>query len=329
MGRRDGRRVRFRSLLLVRMAEGEAPCREREGEWTALQRSEKEARQRADRSSAILEHMPVMMNAVDEAGLFVVWNKECERVSGFSAEEMLGNPEALARLYPDEAYRARVQADARSRDLDYRDWERRYATKDGGTRVLSTASISRQVPVPGWGAWGMAIDITDRVRAQEELAKGAKRLRLITDALPVLIAFIDAEGRYQFCNKTYEDWFGLRPEAILGRPLAAVLGEQVGEDLRPQIERTLEGEQHGYELLLRDGPGAGRWISAIHVPHLETSADGETFVDGFYSLIDDISEAKRAEREHERLEVQLRQSQKMEAVGQLASGVAHDFRNLL
>src|SRR5271155_4690463 len=53
----------------------------------------------------ILQGMPVLMDAFDDDGCIVVWNAECERVSGYSAAEMIGNPLAFEKLYPDVEYR--------------------------------------------------------------------------------------------------------------------------------------------------------------------------------------------------------------------------------
>ncbi|MDZ4723932.1 MAG: PAS domain S-box protein [candidate division Zixibacteria bacterium] len=56
----------------------------------------------------VVEHMPVMMNALDEHDNFVVWNKECERVTGYRADEIINNPNAFTLLYPNADYRKRL-----------------------------------------------------------------------------------------------------------------------------------------------------------------------------------------------------------------------------
>ncbi len=129
------------------------------------------------RSRDILENMPVLMNAIGEDGLIVVWNKECERVTGYSAEEVIGNPKALEMLYPDPAYRAEVLAKGIELDYDYHNWERHYIAKDGTPKYLATSSISKRFPVPGWKAWGIAVDITQRRQAETARRKLEEQLR--------------------------------------------------------------------------------------------------------------------------------------------------------
>ncbi len=316
--RRKTRQLRERNLALQQEVE------ERLRAEARLQESD-------ELSRGILENMPVMMNALGEDGLLAVWNRECERVSGFTAEEMIGNPRALELLYPDPEYREWVKRRAPAGDHVYRDWERLYATKDGEQRVLSTASISKRFPVPGWNAWGIAIDITDRVRAEESALRGERRLRLVTDALPVLIGYLDRECVLRFCNATHAAWFGVPREQLVGRPIAGLLGEAAWPRFQEHARAALQGEERRFELQFGgDGGLKRRWVSVILMPSSEGGqGDEESEIKGFYSLMIDITDSKHAERERELLEVQLRQSQKMEAVGQLASGVAHDFRNLL
>ena len=57
----------------------------------------------------ILQNMPVMVDALDYNGDFVLWNRECEIVTGYTAEEVIGNPDALQLLYPDHNYRHEIQ----------------------------------------------------------------------------------------------------------------------------------------------------------------------------------------------------------------------------
>ena len=70
----------------------------------------------------ILQNMPVMVDALDYNGDFVLWNRECEIVTGYTAEEIIGNPNALQLLYPDHNYRHQIQKFLTC-GKNFRDWE--------------------------------------------------------------------------------------------------------------------------------------------------------------------------------------------------------------
>ena len=83
----------------------------------------RDLRQSEERLQRVIQNMPVMMDAYDEDRNIIAWNVECERVTGFSANEMIGNPKAMERLYPDPAYRNRMIAEWTARGANYRQWE--------------------------------------------------------------------------------------------------------------------------------------------------------------------------------------------------------------
>jgi len=139
------------------------------GMLEALERSQAAIRASEERLRTVVQNMPAMMVAFDQEGRIMVWNQECERVTGYSADEIIGNPQAVEWLWPDPAYRARMSAEWFSRGYDYRDWEWRITCKDGNVRTVAWANISEQFPIPGWESWSIGVDVTERVRAQAEL----------------------------------------------------------------------------------------------------------------------------------------------------------------
>jgi PAS domain S-box-containing protein len=114
-------------------------------------------------------------------------------------------------------------------------------------------------------------------------------IRGVADALPVLIAYVDREHRYQFNNKVYEDVFGLTVEQLLGQHVRDVVGAEAFAELEPIVERVLAGERVSTELLvpLAQGP---RHVAIDYVP----DSRGDKVV-GYFSLARDISERKEAE----------------------------------
>jgi PAS domain S-box-containing protein len=114
----------------------------------------------------------------------------------------------------------------------------------------------------------------------------------MADALPVLIAYVDRDGRYQFNNAAYERWFGIRPEAIKGRHVREVLGNGAYETVRPHIEAVLGGRPQTFAGRLSYPIGGVRDVHLVYVPHRDDRSD----VIGFYALIIDVSDLRRAEK---------------------------------
>lgn len=126
--------------------------------------------------------------------------------------------------------------------------------------------------------------VSERGRAEESL-------RLVTDALPALISYIDRDERYVFNNRAYEQWFGRSRAEIQGKTLREVLGGEPYERIRPHLERVFKGERVEYESELEYKGIGTRWIHADYVPDL--GPDGKPR--GFFALIVDRTDRKRAE----------------------------------
>ncbi|MEJ5999372.1 sensor domain-containing diguanylate cyclase [Paucibacter soli] len=144
-------------------------------------------------------------------------------------------------------------------------------------------------------------DVTESREAQARLAASEERLRAITDNAPALIADHDREFRYRFANRTYQEWLGIAPEAVLGQTVATVLGEAVWAEVRPAMEAALRGETTSYERHIQ-GRAQERWIHVALVPR----RDAAGAVDGFYALASDITPRLRAEQALRQSEQRLR-----------------------
>jgi PAS domain S-box-containing protein len=132
-------------------------------------------RESEHRLRALVEGLPVLMDAFDENGLIIAWNKECERVTGYSAEEVIGNPQALEWLYPDPDYRAAMLEDAHKHATQaYRNraWDLR--SKSGKIRTVAWSNVGADVHIPGWTEWGIGIDITERRRLELALQQASE-----------------------------------------------------------------------------------------------------------------------------------------------------------
>ncbi|MEH2107730.1 MAG: AAA family ATPase [Nostoc sp.] len=135
-------------------------------------------------------------------------------------------------------------------------------------------------------------------KSEAALRHQEQELRLITDALPALISYVDTNRRYQFVNRTYEVWFNLSRDEILGKYVHELLGETVYQRFEPFINQVFEGQTVTLEAEISFSLGK-KCISATFIPDCDRNAQ----VRGFYSLITDISEQRNAAlREQKRAE---------------------------
>lgn len=145
---------------------------------------------------------------------------------------------------------------------------------------------------PGAGAVVTHSDITDRKKNEQALRRSEERLRLLTDALPVLISYVDEKQRYRFSNKGYENWFGYPREDAEGKHLKQVLGEKAYVAVRPWVESALSGQLVTFEDFIPYRGAGQRYVRVSYVPDRQ---DGK--VRGFFALIEDMTERKQAEEQ--------------------------------
>lgn len=135
-------------------------------------------------------------------------------------------------------------------------------------------------------------EIQERIHTETALRRSEEQLRLITDALPVLICYIDEEQRYRFTNHTYEDWFQCSVEQLLGHRIQDVLGKADYQQMQPHIEAALEGQRVTCEVVMTPPDGRQRDVSVTYMPDI---GDDHT-IKGMFGLISDISDRKLTER---------------------------------
>ncbi|MYM34979.1 PAS domain S-box protein [Duganella sp. FT94W] len=140
------------------------------------------------------------------------------------------------------------------------------------------------------GFYMMALDITERKNAELRQAASEKRLKLLTDNLPVLIAYLDRERKFQFLNATFQHWFGLAPQPLIGHHVVTGVGADHYYTAEPYLDRAYRGEMVTYELSARVGDSM-RTLETTFVPEL--GPDGDVL--GIYSLTHDTTRMKEIE----------------------------------
>ncbi|WP_084624035.1 cache domain-containing protein [Oceanospirillum beijerinckii] len=160
--------------------------------------------------------------------------------------------------------------------------------------------------------------LDDEVQSRtQELAQQEERQRLILDALPAQIAYLDKNLKYIFVNQGYAEMFNRSKEEIVGKSSTDILGSEMMASIHHQIDQCLAGKPSVYEYSFTQDQRQVITKRKL-IPYL--SDKGEVI--GVLNLSLDITSEKDAE-------IKLMEAQRMSAAGQLAGGLAHDFNNLL
>ena len=146
------------------------------------------------------------------------------------------------------------------------------------------------------GVYGLVTDRTDQQRARDRIEASERQLRAVTDNLPMLITYVDADERLRFMNGTFKDWLGVDQTQAVGRPLAEVVGGEHYESRREHLRGALAGRRVEFEVVSRTLQGP-RNLQTVYIPDLRD--DGT--VRGIFTLSTDVTAQKRVERELQRL----------------------------
>ncbi|GAB3825083.1 PAS domain-containing sensor histidine kinase [Hymenobacter jeollabukensis] len=151
------------------------------------------------------------------------------------------------------------------------------------------------------GVMVFAFEVTEQVRARQASEASAQRLQLLTDALPVLISYVDRDERYQFANRAYEAWFNQRPSDLMGQLVRDVVGEAAYRNVKQYMERVFAGERLEFEARM---PYREDFVRYIHVDYIPDWREGQVL--GFYALVSDVTEQVEARQQVATANEQLR-----------------------
>ncbi|HWA46141.1 MAG TPA: PAS domain-containing protein [Hypericibacter adhaerens] len=209
----------------------------------------------------------------------------CLELNGIPPERILENAE---RFFDLTAVAARQDLRDRiaesERHLTPLRWEGPFDVQ-GRPRRMRIEAIPYRAEDGGTVWEGRQSDLATARTLEEE------RLRLVTDALPVLIAYFDAGLRYRYVNRTFVEWWCMPAERAIGRSMMEVLGRQACEVVRPYVEAALRGERQEFDRDLTHPDGKRRLCHAHYVPHID--AGGRVL--GIVALLEDVTERRQAE----------------------------------
>jgi diguanylate cyclase (GGDEF)-like protein/PAS domain S-box-containing protein len=146
------------------------------------------------------------------------------------------------------------------------------------------------------GVYTLVTDRTEQQLARDRIEASERQLRAVTDNLPLLITYVDAEERLRFMNATFHEWLGVDLAAAIGRPLADVVGADNYAARREYLRAALSGRRVEFEVVSRTLQGP-RDLKTIYIPDVRD--DGS--VHGIFTLGTDVTAQKDVERELQRL----------------------------
>lgn len=291
--------------------------------------AQKKLRESEQRYQALADVSPVGIFRTDARGHCVYVNRRWSEITGLAPELASGIGWAKA-LDPGDRKRVVREWERATRQKTPFRTEYRFQHPDG-TQTWVYGQATQETDGEGrlTGFVGTITDVTPLKLADREIRERDERFRQLADNINHAFWITDwKKQKLLYISPAYA--------RIYGRSCASLYADRLSwheavhpEDRERAIERSTQSAQLGTTLeqeyrLLRDD-GEIRWVHDVTIPVLDDQGE----VDRVIGIVKDVTERKKAEVDRERLAEQLRQAQKMEAVGTFASGVAHDFNNVL
>jgi PAS domain S-box-containing protein len=289
---------------------------------TKRKQAEEALRESERRYRLLIENNPTVAWVTSQDGRTVFISSNVEKVYGYTPDEVLAIGDELwfDRIHPDD--RDRVQEAFRSlfdRKVQF-NVKYRIQRKDGQWIWLHDRANIVEEKAGGHFAYGVFSDITDRKRAEEALRESEERLSRFMNSALDSFYLLDSNLNFLEINKK-----GLK---IIGKERDEIIGKNITE-IVPDIKKSGRYEKHLEVIRTGKTFEIDDFISHPIFGELHFILKSFKVGEGLGVIATDITERKKAEEEKEKLQTQLQQAQKMEAIGTLAGGIAHDFNNLL
>jgi PAS domain S-box-containing protein len=296
-------------------------------EITEYRRLEERMKRSAERYRTILDGIEEGYFEVDLTGTLTFFNEALCTITGYTHDELLGmnNREYTTKETAGKMYHTFNHVYQTGKPLRMLDYE--IIVKDGRKMVVEMSiSLMRDSSGTPIGFRGILRDITEHKRAEEELKTRQIYLESVLYSAPDAIVTLDPSHHVLEWNIGAEQIFGYSSHEALGKNLDdLVSGSDVIEESRELTGQVLSGDK----VLPRETVRYRKDGTPVNVIAAGSPIVISGKLQGVVAVYTDITERKKAEEEKITLESQLLQAQKMEAVGTLAGGIAHNFNNLL
>jgi len=160
-----------------------------------------------------------------------------------------------------------------------------------------------------------------RLIIEKALHQSEQQLKLVINAIPELIAYVDSDLKFQFNNKAYEKVFGLTRKEIIGRNIWEVIGTKSYNIVEQYVARAMSGETVTFEEKINYPRQNEMFIRSTYVPNFSESGS----VSGFVVLTSDITQSKRDEDLEKKHLLELAHTSRMITIGEMSSQLAHEL----
>ncbi len=190
------------------------------------------------RMFSIVQNMPVLMVAFDELDNIIFWNRECERVTGYTSKEILGSKNPLKMLYPDREHLENLMKKWKEKEYGFHSWDIPITSKDGTAKIVSWYNISNEVPVPGWESWAVGINITERIKSDQAFRDSEEKFRILTEQMPDGVLLV-IDGKIQWANSSAERILGYSREELNSTRHENIINAEQLQKLREDFKKRL------------------------------------------------------------------------------------------
>jgi len=254
------------------------------------------AKQNQELLRKAIEHLSQGISVVDPNQKLVAWNKRYQELFDYP-DELLTVGRPIADLFRYNAKKGLI-GDFTSDEQIELALQKRLDHLNRGSAYRRESILSNGVtleiigePMPNGGYVASYSDISPYKETESALRESEQAIRVYTDNVPAMIAYVDSDYRIQFINKAFERTMRVWREQVIGRPNKEIFTDPEYQTRLPYLKRAFEGRRQRFEVAI-DRAGEHREFEALYVPHRNDSGD----VQGIFVLYQDVTDRNEAKR---------------------------------